>query len=228
MALCSRFELAGWLVAGRTHFVGSQRLEQVVASIKRPDMRAEELVGGANEKVTAQVLHIDGAMRRIVHSIHIDPGFHIVRQLGHTSHMVDRTHRVRCVSQGNDPGPRGDGRLQICHIEGAVSGVEIDKADDGAAFLQRQPGRDVGIVIETGDDNLVARRECPTDSPAHGEGQAGHVGAKNDLFRPIGIHQVGDGPAGLHEGLVGPPAVEEGTVEVAVRLNEVPRHGLDD
>jgi hypothetical protein len=43
--LGARLELVGRLVAGRADLVGAQAVQQVVAAVENPHMRAEEFVG---------------------------------------------------------------------------------------------------------------------------------------------------------------------------------------
>ena len=100
--------------------------------------------------------------------------------------------------------------------------------DDDPQFLQGQPGRDVGIVIQTRDHDLIPGREGLPDGPAEVEGQSGHVGPKHDLFGSGGVEQIGHGLAGSVDDLVGAAAVEKGAVEVAVGFDQVTADGLND
>ena len=53
--------------------------------------------------------------------------------------------------------------LQIVEIERAIGFANVHLADDDAFFFKRAPGRDVGVVIESGDDDFVARFQIAAD-----------------------------------------------------------------
>ena len=66
-------------------------------------------------------------------------------------------------------------------------------ADDDALLLQRQPGCDIGVMIQACDDHFVAGLPGAGKRPAEGEGQRGHVGAEHDLVGRGRIEEIGHG-----------------------------------
>ena len=119
-------------------------------------MRAEELVGRADQEVAAERLHIDWAMRRIVHGIDPQPCAGVMRYLRDTCNRVHRADRVRGVADRHHPRPGVQFGDQIIEAKRAIRGVELDLLDDDPLLGQRQPRRAVGVVIELGDEDLIA------------------------------------------------------------------------
>jgi hypothetical protein len=69
--------------------------------------------------------------------------------------------------------------------------VERHPLEHGATFArERLPRRDVGVVIEFGHDDLVARLERASDRARDVKEQRGHVGAERDLTG-IGAEELG-------------------------------------
>ena len=69
-------------------------------------------------------------------------------------------------------------------IELARFGNHLNHADRAAAFLlERAPGRDVRVMIQLGDDDLVARFVAAAERAREMEGERGHVRAEDDLVR---------------------------------------------
>lgn len=69
MVLGSGFKFAGQGIVGGAHFVGRQAFEQSLAPVDHAHVGGEEFVGGAAEKIAAEVLHIDGGVRGVMHRI---------------------------------------------------------------------------------------------------------------------------------------------------------------
>ena len=70
---------------------------------------------------------------------------------------IDGAHRIRSVADGDQLGVAADLSRRVGQVERAVFVVNLSPAHgDAAIFGHRNPGRNVGIVIETGDQDFVA------------------------------------------------------------------------
>jgi hypothetical protein len=77
---------------------------------------------------------------------------------GHFDHgwdVVDGTDGVGGKADGNEFGFAGDFAGKVVHIEGTVFDIDIDFVDDNPQLTECQPGGDIGIVVEAGDDDFV-------------------------------------------------------------------------
>ena len=120
-------------------------------------MRAEKLVGRAHQEVAIEFANINWPVRRVMDGINERESPGLARQAHYFFNVVNRSHRIRSVADGNQPGVAGDLACKIIHIERAVGFIDIHKSDGCATFLQRTPGGDIGVVIEVSDDNFVSR-----------------------------------------------------------------------
>ena len=171
-------------IVRRAHLVCRQLVEHRLAAVQRTEVRPEPLVRRADQEVRAQRLHIDGAVRRIRDRVDIAQRADGVRPRHHLAYRVDGAHGVGGVAHRDQPGARSDGGIKAVEVEGAIVGQDIHRAHGQAAVRRRgAPGRDVGLVIEGGDHDLVACRERGRDGAAEMEGQRGHVGPELDLVR---------------------------------------------
>ena len=60
-------------------------------------MRPIKLVGGARQKIAAQVFHIDESVRGVLHGININDGAGGLSHCGQGLHIVDATGQVTRV-----------------------------------------------------------------------------------------------------------------------------------
>ena len=88
-------------------------------------------------------------------------------------------------------------------------------ADGHAFFFEREPGRNVGVVIEARDQDFVAGAEVAADRARHHIGQRGHVGAEDDFIGGA-VEEVGHGGAGFGDHGVGVAAGGVGSAGVGV------------
>ena len=65
--------------------------------------------------------------------------------------------------------------------------VDLPHLEDDAALLQREPGADIGFMVEIGDDDLVARLELAGHGGREETHQHRRRMAEHDLFR-VGWH----------------------------------------
>ena len=84
----------------------------------------------------------------------------------------------------------------------------------------QQPGRDVGIVVDLGDDDLVARVERPRQGVREQEVDRGRVRAEHDLLFGA-AEEVGRGQMRVDEQLVGSGGGHERAADVRVGAHEV-------
>ena len=197
VVLGPRFPLAGQFVPSRAHAIGAQPFQVRVLAIEDAHMRAVELVGGTGQKVAVKRLNVDQTMRRILHGVDKRIGPDGLGPADDRRHIVDRAHGVGGIADRHQPCTRGDQRLHVLHVERAGFHIHIRPANLRASILgQHQPGRDVGVVVQARDHDLVLRPKLGGQRMAEGKGQAGHVVAKDD-FRRLRAQQVGGSLAGV-------------------------------
>ncbi len=69
--------------------------------------------------------------------------------------------------------------------------MEIYPPDSAApVFGCHDPGSDIGVVVQAGDDDLIPGLPGTGDSAADGESQAGHVVAEDNPLRSGSIEEV--------------------------------------
>ena len=105
--------------------------------------------------------------------------------------------------------------------------MNLGPADGDAFFFEREPGRDVGVVIEARDQDFVAGAEVAADGAGHGEGQRGHVGAEDD-FVGAAVEEICHGGARIGEHGIGVAAGGVGSASVGVVAAQVVGDGVDD
>jgi hypothetical protein len=108
-----------------------------------------------------------------------------VRRLDDAPHRVHGAQGVRDVAQGEDADAVAAGlerRLEGVQVEDAAV-VEGDRLDRGPRFAADDlPGHDVGVVLEPGDQHLVARREAwPHEAPGYQVDRLGGAAGEDHL-----------------------------------------------
>ena len=108
-----------------------------------------------------------------------------------------------------------------CLIERAVEPVKR-RCTDREAVISRdqQPGRDVRVVVEFGDDDLVPRRQRTGDRVCEQEIDRGCVGSEDDLLDRA-TEEVRRRLAGVVEQFVSGFRSDEASAEVCVRGRQV-------
>ena len=159
---------------GRLRVLGgqAQRLDLsrgLAARVHEPDVRAEELVGGAEQEVAAHGLDVDRAVQRVVHGVDDAPGAGVAGERGGPRHVVDGADGVRRVAEGDDLRlPRPDELLERRPVERAGREVHRGLADHEPALLELQPGTAVGFVVERADHHFVAGLQAAARAPRRG------------------------------------------------------------
>ena len=191
-------------------------------------MRAVELVGGAREEVGAERGDVDERVRGVVDGVDEHERAGGVGELGRAAHVVDRPERVRRGADREELRPRSERRGEVLHVELAGLGVEAHGPDLEAALARdAAPGIDVGVVVELGDHDLVARGPALAQRAPEVERERRHVGAERDLGGPA-AQEVGERLARGRERGVGLDARRVRPVRVGVVVEQVVADGLHD
>ena len=219
-------------VGERTHFVRTQPRQMIALAEENAHMRSEEFVGGADEEVAIERGHVDEAVRAIVHGVDVGKRTGGVSQADDRLHRIDRAHGIRCVADGDKLGAFADFAGQVGDIERAIFFVDFGPADGDAfvvlfaIFGEREPGRDVGVVIEAGDQDFVPGTEVARDRTRDGVGKGGHVLAEDD-FVGGAVEEVGHGFAGGEQHGIGVAAGGVGSASVGVVAAQVVGDSVD-
>ncbi len=228
VALRAGFELARQARVGRADFVGGQGFEQFAAPVQRPDVRGEELIRGAGQEVAAQVLNVDRPVRGVVHGVDERQragGF------GHADDVLDRVDgadRVGGISEGDQFRSRAQVAFVVVEVQRAVRLADVHDAHGRAAILRHQvPGRIIGVVVQAGQKDFVARLERLADRAAEGEGQAGHVLAEDDFLAAPGVEEVGHDVVCFRDDPVAFDAGDECAAVIGVAAGQVIGHCVD-
>ena len=127
------------------------KARQVFAlSIKHTHMRTEKFVSGAGQKIAIQLSNVNRPVWRVMDCIDIRHRAGLMREAHNRLHVINRSHRVRRVSNCNDFRPRSNFAGQIIHVDGAVVLVDVRELDLHPALFQCAPRGNIGIVIEMG------------------------------------------------------------------------------
>ena len=135
---------------------------------------------------------------------------------------IDRADRIGCIPERHQLWLARQRPLKVVQLQGAVLHVEVDPGDLAAAVLRRQqPRGDVGIVVQPGDDDLIAGVERPREGAGQAQRERGHVGAEDDLFAARGVEHVGHGLVRLVQHSIRITAGLEGAFVIRVALHQV-------
>src|SRR3989442_9190713 len=118
--------------------------------------------------------------------------------------------------------------MKVAHIDGALGDLDVDEPHGDTAYLECQPGRDVAIVVEPGDDDLVARLQLALDRAADGKGEGRHVGAEDDLVGGDGIEEGRGRMANFRDQGVRLPAGRKDAALVGINRPPVFGGAVDD
>ncbi len=119
--------------------------------------------------------------------------------------------------------------FEVLEVERDVVLSDVDLADRHPSVGgHRLPGRDIRLVVECRDDDLVAGPERRADRAPDVEGERRHVVAELDLVRARGTEEVGNGRVGLVRDRVAQLTRGERAAAVGVGVREVVADGVDD
>ena len=137
-----------------------------------------------------------------------------------------RAHGVRGERKCDHPRAFGQLPGEVVEVEGRVL-VDLDEADSEVEVLgELEPGRDVPVVVEARDEDLVACCERSSERAGQGEVERRHVLAEHRLAGPAAEEARGGCVRPLDE-LVAAAAGRERRAEVRVRLAQVGGDGVD-
>ena len=214
-------------VRRRSCLVRPPRLEQLVASVCDPEVRAAELVRGSDEHVAIDRLHVHRLVRGVLHRVEPGQRAHRVRELGHALHVDDRPQRVR----------RGDGRddaralvelpLQVVEVETQVVG-DVDPVHlEAAVGRELEPRRDAAVVVEAADEDAVALLPVARRGARQREVEHGHVRPEDDVVGRAVEEAAGVGARAVDD-LLDPATGLVRRAEVAARVAQRVRDRLAD
>ncbi len=197
-------------IVGRAHLVGGQTVQHGGFPVERPEVRPEPFVDGADQEVGVDGAHVDGAVRGEMHRVDVRERAGRVGSLDDLGDRVDRAQGVRGVAERDQSRPIPEGGLERVEVQGPVLRVDVDRPHHESAVRgDRPPGRDVRLVVERGDHDLVAGVEGGGDGPADVERQGGHVVAELDLAWVAGAEEGRDcGMGGLGHAVARPAGDE--------------------
>ena len=114
----------------------------------------------------------------------------------------------------------------MVEVEAALV-VDLAEANDEVLVVRElEPRRDVAVVVELRDEDLVTCAECPADGTRQHEVERRHVRAEDRLARLAAEERRGR-KARLREQRLGSAARAESAAEVRVRLAQVVRDRVD-
>ena len=157
--------VADRLVRGRAHLVRAPRREQVLLAERHAHVRPVELVRRAEEHVDVPGRDVDRAVRAVVDGVGPGERADAVGELDDPPHVGRGADGVGGDREGDDARAVAELRGEAVVVEREVV-VDVDPADDDAdVLLQREPRRDVAVVIELRHEHLVARPSAPARAP---------------------------------------------------------------
>src|ERR1700733_3006148 len=104
-------------------------------------------------------------MRGIVHRVnkcHCAGSMDEARDL---SNRIDGSHRVGRIAYGHESRPVTQFASQVLEVERAVLLPDICHLERHTLFLECLPGRKIGVMIESSQDNLIALPQLSSDRP---------------------------------------------------------------
>ena len=136
---------------------GRHGLELGELAVERADAgRREHLVAGEDVEIGVERLHVDRHMRHGLGAVDQHARAVAMRHLDHLARRSDRAERIGDLGERDDARPRIEQLLVF--VEQHVAAV-VDRRDAELGALlgaQHLPRHDVGVVLEMGDDHLVA------------------------------------------------------------------------
>ena len=182
------------LVGGRAHLVRTPALEQLRASVRDAEVRAEELVRRADQHVDAPVRDVDRPVRPVVDGVGPGERAGVVRELDDPPDVRQRADRVRRDRERDDARALVQQPLQVVEVERRVV-VDVDEVDGQTLVVRElEPRRHVRVVVELRDDDLVALAPGAAGRPRQRKGERRHVRAEDRLLRRAAQEVAGREP----------------------------------
>ena len=161
---------------------------------KNADVRSEELVGRASQEVGAKIANVDADVWNGVNRVDKDQRSHPVGHCSDFANRIDSADRVGGQPDCQNAGPLSEKAFEVVKSECAVRRIDIQVADRRAGVGRCQHSRrDIGVVIQSGHDDLISRPPGSCERSAERERQARHVLAEHDFIGVVGSEQIGNG-----------------------------------
>lgn len=207
---------------GGADLLGGERLEHAALAPQDADVRAEELVDRACEQVATPSGDVDAPVRRPMHGV--DEGQRALRVRGASTRRrtggsvpirlpaaVNATSRVR-----GDSAALALCRSRLPSASSSMRNLHGRAGGRGGAH----PRRDVGVVVEAGDDHLVAGAPRGGERLRDVEGQRRHVRPEHDAVGVVGADERRCCSARLLQAAVGGLRRGEGATDVGVLVQQ--------
>ena len=150
-------------IGERTNFVGMQALQVFALAEEHAHVRTEKFVSGADEEIAIEIGDIDEAVRAVVDGVDVGESSGGVGEANDFFDWIDGADCIRGVADGDELCAWIYFAGEVIEIEGAIFFVNFGPADGDAFFFEREPGRDVGIVIEASNQDFIAGSEVAAD-----------------------------------------------------------------
>src|SRR5713226_3310620 len=189
-------DLADHVAAAHERWHGFQELDLAVQEAAAGG--SQHLVAGGGQEVAVQVLHVHRHVRHALGAVQQDDGAGGMRQPGQLFNGVDGAEHVGHVADGHQLGAIGDEPPALFHIQGAV--VQHGDVLENGALLggQQLPGDQVGVVLQLGQDVLVALPDVgPAPAVGHQVDGLRGVADEDDALATGGANERLDLIAGL-------------------------------
>jgi hypothetical protein len=201
----AELEALGHVVRRRQQLGRGQRLEQGRIGGEDAAVRAEELVRRAGEEVRAERAHVHRGVGGQVDSVDGEQRPGRMNPRGDLRDRRPGADQVRRTRDGDQPRPLGEHLGDVVGGELAGRRVERRPAHGRTGGLGGDhPRPDVRVVVEAGDDDLVAVPPAGGQRAGDVEGELGGAAAEDDPAR-IGAEEVGQGLPGVADDVVGQP-----------------------
>jgi hypothetical protein len=171
-------------VERRLYFRKRQLFKQLASAPQRADVRSIELVCRRHKKIAIPLSHVGQMMRDVMDCVDEKKRANRPGEPGSSRDVVDCAERVRRRANCDDFRADIHLLLEVVPIECAGSNVHFDDAECATTFLgERLPRADIGVVIELGDHEFVARGEQPAQCPRDVECERRSVCTEDNFVR---------------------------------------------
>src|SRR5687767_3016985 len=135
-----------------------QLFQQLIPAEQDADVRTVELVGGAREKIAADRLDVDQAVRGVMDRVDEAKGSGVPGDAANGRHVIYRADRVRGGAYGYQSSSLVHEAGELLQFQPSRLDVHRQRPHRYAKIQrQRSPRVDVTVVVEFGDDDLVPR-----------------------------------------------------------------------
>jgi hypothetical protein len=150
-----------------------------------------------------------------------------VGQLGHPRDVDERTDRVRGPRERDNARAVREQRLEVLEIQRRIVADLREEHAQVEVVGELEPGRDVGVVVELRDDDLLARGQLPPERAGEREVERRHV-RPEDHFAVVAAQKLSARAPCFRDELIAAAARFERPAEVCIRLTQVSGDRVDD